>query len=241
MEVAVTNDGTAFVANQVSGTVSVIPSGANIVSRTIQVSSTPGKTDNPHGIAAGPDGTIYVTNISSNEVAVIKPGADTVAYRIPVSGGPQEAAVGQDGTLYVTTVESRVLSVIPPGATAVGSSIPTDSNSGHLAVAPDGTVVVASPGNGTGNGSVSRYVPTAAGAAPSAASKPASAITQPQQAEPVAAGTPSAGGIASPWNTMTVIAGGAATAAIAVAVLLVALGRRKRSALRDGGKPRSAT
>ena len=71
MEVAVTKDGTAFVTNQDDGTVAVIPAGANAVARTIQVSSTPGKTENPHGIAAGPDGTIYVTNISSNHVAAI--------------------------------------------------------------------------------------------------------------------------------------------------------------------------
>lgn len=45
MEVAVTKDGTAFVTNQGDGTVSVIPAGANNVSRTIQVSSNPGKTE----------------------------------------------------------------------------------------------------------------------------------------------------------------------------------------------------
>ena len=42
VEVAVTKNGTAFVTNQYGGTVSVIPAGANTVSRTIQVSSTPG-------------------------------------------------------------------------------------------------------------------------------------------------------------------------------------------------------
>lgn len=126
-----TPDGTLYVAHQDSATgqdvVGVIPAGipagANAVARTIQVSNIPGKTENPHGIAAGPDGTIYVTSISSNQVAVIGPGADTVAYRIPVPGGPREAAVGQDGTLYVTGVLNRVLSLIPPGATTVGASI----------------------------------------------------------------------------------------------------------------------
>lgn len=73
VEVAVTSDGTAFVANQVDGTVPVIPAGANAVARTIQVGSIPGKTENPHGIAAGPDRAIYVASISSDQVAVIKP------------------------------------------------------------------------------------------------------------------------------------------------------------------------
>jgi YVTN family beta-propeller protein len=152
---AMAPDGTLYVAHQDSATgkdvVGVIPAGGAGVARSIPVSR------GNHLIAAGPDGTIYVTSISSNHVAVIEPGAETVAYNIPVPGGPQEAAVGHDGTLYVTGVLNRVLSRIPPGATAVGASIPTDSNPGRLAVAPDGTVIVASPGNGTGNGSVSRY------------------------------------------------------------------------------------
>ncbi|BAS14153.1 hypothetical protein AHiyo8_24560 [Arthrobacter sp. Hiyo8] len=115
----------------------------------------------------------------------------------------------------------------------MGSSIPTDKNSGHLAVAPDGTLIVTSPGNGTGDGSVSRYAAVAAGATTSAASKPAPAATT--------ARTQSDDGTVSPWSIITAIGGAAAIVAIAVAVFIVASGRRKRSALGDGGKPRSAT
>lgn len=156
-----------------------------------------------------------------------------MAYRIYVPGGPQEAAVGQDGTLYVTSALSRVLSVITPGATTTVASIPTDSNPGHLAVAPDGTVLVASPGNGTGNGSVSRYAPAAAGAAPTTASAPAPGVTPPQGTEQASGGTQAADAAASPWNSPAGIAGAAGAAAIAVVVFIVAAGRRRKAALRD--------
>jgi hypothetical protein len=129
----------------------------------------------------------------------------------------------------VTTVQDRVLSVIPPGATAVGSAIPTEKNSGHLAVAPDGTLIVTSPGSGIGDGSVSRYAAVAPGATTSTTSKPA------------LPGTPSGVGTLSPWSIITAIGGGAAIVAIAVAVFIVAAGRRRRSALGDPSKPRSAT
>ncbi|MFB9712810.1 hypothetical protein [Arthrobacter methylotrophus] len=97
-----------------------------------------------------------------------------------------------------------------------------------------------SPGNGTGNGSVSRFASTAGGAATSAASTPASASARPRQTDQ-AAGTPSGNGMVGPWNSMTAIAGGAATVAIAVAVFMLAAGRRKRSGLGGSGNTGSAS
>lgn len=142
-EVAVAQDGTVYVTNQVGGTVSVIPPGAS-TSRTVQVSSAAGETDNPHGIAVGPDGTVYVADITANDVAVIKPGGSTPSYRVPVPGGPKEVAVASDGTAYVLSSADH-LSVIPPGATAVTSSLPTAHNPGHIAVRANGSVLITVP------------------------------------------------------------------------------------------------
>ncbi|GAA3311358.1 Vgb family protein [Arthrobacter ramosus] len=140
-EVAVAKDGTAYVTNQNDGTVSVIPAGASRVSRTIQVSSTPGRTSDPHGIAVGPDGTVYVTNITANDVAVIKPGGAAVAYRVAVPGGPKEVAVGSDGAVYVLYMANG-LSVIRPGGTSVSLGLPAGQDPGHLALEPDGSLIV---------------------------------------------------------------------------------------------------
>jgi hypothetical protein len=129
------------VTNQNDGTVSVIPPGADRVSRTIDVSSTPGRTGDPHGIAVGPDGAVYVTNITANDVAVIKPGDSAVAYRVAVPGGPKEVSVGVDGTVYVLYMANG-LSVIRPGGTSVSLGLPTGQDPGHLAVAPNGSVLV---------------------------------------------------------------------------------------------------
>jgi YVTN family beta-propeller protein len=207
---AMAPDGTLYAAYQDSATgqdvVGAIPPGANAAARTIQVSSIPGTTENPHGIATGPDGTIYVASISSNHVAVIEPGAETVAYNIYVPGGPQEAAVGQDGTLYVTGVLNRVLSVVPP--------VPRP----RAPPSPPTATPVTSQWLRTGQSS---WRARATARCPGTPPLPRGAATD-TQATDAAAG---------PWNSPAGIAGGAGAAVVAAAVFIVAAGRRRKAAL----------
>jgi YVTN family beta-propeller protein len=228
----VTKDGTAFVTNQTAGTVSVIPAGADTVSKTIELVSDTGTSEEPHGITAGPDGTVYVANIKSSDIAVIKPGADTVSDRIFVEGGPQDVAIAQDGSLYVTSVLTQKLSVIRPDSTDVSGSLPTDGSPGHLAVAPDGSVIVISPETGAAGGSVVRF----SAAALAEASQGSTAATPPASAAPAAtradeaAAQPSSGS----WNALPAVAGGVAAAVVRVAVWILVNARRRRAGLAVG-------
>jgi YVTN family beta-propeller protein len=96
--VAFMPDGTkAYVANTVSGTVSVIKTNiANgIISRpTLHI---PVGTE-PYGLALTPNGKkLYVTNARSNSVSVIDTTTDTVTKTIQVNAEPRGLAITNDG------------------------------------------------------------------------------------------------------------------------------------------------
>lgn len=127
-----------YAANQLAGTVTVIPAGAPSPSHTIDV----GAGTHPHGVAAAPDGTVYVANIMTNEVAVIEPGGTAVARRIPVGKAPQEVLAAADGTVYVTNSLDDSVSVIPAGAAAATRTIAVGDDPSRMVERGDGSVVV---------------------------------------------------------------------------------------------------
>ena len=94
---AVTAAPTAFVANNLSGTVSAIDTASNAVVDTITVGTRPTE------IAITPDGTTaYVANFSSGTVSAIETATDTVVRTITVGTQPQGIALSPDGaTAYV--------------------------------------------------------------------------------------------------------------------------------------------
>jgi YVTN family beta-propeller protein len=100
----------AYVANQGSGTVSVIDTAIN----PPQVVATVPVGTNPAGVAVTPDGThAYVTNFFSNNVSVIDSANNTVAATVDVGDRPNQAAVTPDGKyVYVTNSNSNNVSVI---------------------------------------------------------------------------------------------------------------------------------
>src|SRR5580704_5844937 len=82
----------AYVANDVSGTVSVFDTATNIVVATIPVGS------DPFAVGITPDGRhAYVANVSSNSVSVVSTAANTVVATVPVGSGPFGIAVTPDG------------------------------------------------------------------------------------------------------------------------------------------------
>src|SRR5439155_8362567 len=82
--VAITPDGRkAYVANTVSGTVSVIPLNLRNGSVSRPTVHIPVGTE-PYGLALTPNGTkLYVTNSRSNSVSVISTATDTVIATRP--------------------------------------------------------------------------------------------------------------------------------------------------------------
>jgi YVTN family beta-propeller protein len=119
----------------VSGTVSVIDTATNKVTKTIEVGL------HPVGMALSPGGDrIYVTNANSDTVSVIDTATDTVMKtlnvgvagrgRVPVLGSsPNAVTVSPDGrTLYVANASQNAVAVVDPdrkATNAVKGFIPT--------------------------------------------------------------------------------------------------------------------
>ncbi|MEA5457330.1 hypothetical protein SPF06_21650 [Sinomonas sp. JGH33] len=222
-EVAVGKDGTAYVTSQEAGVVSVMPPGAARVARTVQVSATPGTTDNPHGIAVGPDGSVYVADITGNAIAVIKPGGTAVACRVPVKN-PKEVAVGADGTVYALAAAQN-LSVIRPGGTEVALSVAVSASPGHLAVAPNGSVLITNPQEHTVSVLGPELLRPGAPAAAAQSTAPQSPAVGPSQQ------MQASGGDSSPWGSMPIVLGVSVLVVLAAAAAVIVTGRRRKRQL----------
>ncbi len=156
--VATSPDGQyTYVANQGSGTVSVVDNTTNTVVKTITVGSL------PTGVAVSPDGnTVYVTNRASGTVSMIdtnpaSPTYNTVAKTVKVGSSPTDVAVSPDGNeVYVTNQSSNTVSVIDTDPThittyrTVVKTITVGTGPTGVAVSPDSnTVYVTNRTSGT--------------------------------------------------------------------------------------------
>jgi YVTN family beta-propeller protein len=94
--VAVSSDGSkVYIANQSSGTISIIDAATNTVTATISVG---GISADPNGVAITPDGRkVFVAIPAFNTVAVIATGTNTVTM-IAVGIEPIDVAVNPDGS-----------------------------------------------------------------------------------------------------------------------------------------------
>lgn len=119
--VAVSPDGRyAYITNRNSDSVSVIDTGTNTVTATIDirfVSSIGIVDDEPTGVAISPDGRhAYITNTFSGLVSAIETESNTITANFPGFGGPVGVAVSPDGRYaYVTNYFSDSVSVIDTG------------------------------------------------------------------------------------------------------------------------------
>jgi YVTN family beta-propeller protein/VCBS repeat-containing protein len=145
--VAVSPDGSyTYLANQGSGTVSVIDNNTGAVVSTITVGTS------PTGVAISPDGSkVYVTNSGSGTVSVINTSTNKVKSTVKVGLNPTGVAVSPDSsTVYVANRTSGTVSVIITSTNTVASTISVGSSPSGVAVSPDGgKVYVTNSGSGT--------------------------------------------------------------------------------------------
>jgi YVTN family beta-propeller protein len=127
----------AYIANERSGSVSVIDAASGAVVATLPVG------DVPQGVAAGPTGTrVYVANRRSNDIAVIDTAANVVVATIAAGDSPYGIAVSPDGrTVYVANTFSNVLSVIDATTHRVVGTVAVDAHPKGVAVNPAGSRV----------------------------------------------------------------------------------------------------
>jgi YVTN family beta-propeller protein len=130
----------AYITNLNSNTVSVINTGNNNLTDTIQVGN------DPLGVAVSPDGTkVYVTNTNygyRGSVSVIDTARSEVTAIVDVGNkySPCGIAVTPDGKkLYVTDRDINGISVIDTSTNTVTATVPAGINPLGVAITPDGT------------------------------------------------------------------------------------------------------
>ena len=135
----------AYVANSADGTVSVINTATNTVSKTLTVGS------NPYAVSVTPDGkNVYVTNGNSGTVSVISTTSNTVTSTITVGTNPYGITASPDGTkIYVTNNGSNSVSIISTATNTVSGTVTVGTNPYGVIVSPDNSKVYVV--NGTSN------------------------------------------------------------------------------------------
>jgi YVTN family beta-propeller protein len=138
ISIAMSTDGSkAYVANALSGTVSVIDTKTNTVSATLPV-LIGGRLN---GVAVPPDeDRLYVAEVSSGQVYVLSLPGGTHVERIKVRDFPQGMGLSPDGKrLYVVNTASDNVSVIDTASNELLINIPVGARPHSIAIARDGT------------------------------------------------------------------------------------------------------
>ncbi|SFE33447.1 YVTN family beta-propeller repeat protein [Spirosoma endophyticum] len=127
----------AYIANQGSGTVSVINTATNQVVSTIGVGSS------PYGVSVSPDGSrVYVANQLSNNVSVINTATNQVVATIGVGVRPTGVSMSPDGSrVYVANQLSDNVSVINTATNEVVATIGVGESPIGVSVSLDGSRV----------------------------------------------------------------------------------------------------
>ncbi|MBO8185236.1 IPT/TIG domain-containing protein [Streptomyces spirodelae] len=133
------------VANNGSGTVSVIDSGTHTLTTSF------GPVNSPIGVQVTPDNThVYVANSASDSVSVINRDSFSVVREIRVGKNPFTLRVSPGGVRgYVTNRGSDTVSMIDTTTNAVIATIPVGRGPTGVVVAPDALEVYAA--NNAGN------------------------------------------------------------------------------------------
>ena len=125
---------TAYVVNELSGSVTPIDTATNTPGAAIAGGSIPMR------LAITPDGrTAYIANFSSGLVTPIDTATNTPGAAIPVGTDPFGVAITPDGkTAYVTNVGSNSVTPIDTATNTPGAAIPGGTTPAGVAITPDG-------------------------------------------------------------------------------------------------------
>ena len=125
----------AYVANSANGTVSVINTATNTVTKTLTVGA------NPYAVTLTPNGAFaYITNGNSGSVSIINTSSNTVTGTIGVGTNPYGIATSPDGTkVYVTNNGSNTVSVINTATNTVIATVAVGTHPRRINITPDGT------------------------------------------------------------------------------------------------------
>jgi YVTN family beta-propeller protein len=137
---------TAYVANELSGTVTPIKTATNTAGTPITVGT------EPIAIGITPDGkTAYVANVGSGTVTPIRTATNTAGTPITVGSDPNAIGITPDGkTAYVVNDGSGTVTPIRTATNTAGTPIPVGSTPYAIAITPDGkTAYVANVGSDT--------------------------------------------------------------------------------------------
>ena len=135
----------AYVANSSNGTVSVINTATNVVTKTLTVGA------NPYAVTLTPSGAFaYITNGNSASVSIINTSTNTVTGTIAVGTNPYGITTSPDGTkVYVTNNGSNTVSVINTATNTVTATVTVGANPYGVIVSPDASKAYVV--NGTSN------------------------------------------------------------------------------------------
>ena len=133
-----TAQSTAYVANFLGNSVSVVDLSTSTVTTTIDVGIAPFSS-----VVNPTNNKVYVANRGSNSVSVIDAMTNTVETTISVGTQPQAMALSPDGTrLYVPNKFSSSLSVINTTDNSIVTTIDIGGEPYATAVSPDGSTVL---------------------------------------------------------------------------------------------------
>jgi YVTN family beta-propeller protein len=138
------NGSRVYVANELSGTVSVIDTALNTVVGTVTVG------DGPRSVAVNPAGTrVYVVNNLAFTVSVLDTTTLEVVATVGVGQRPVGVAVDPAGArVYVTNAMANTLTVLDAVDHALVATVPTDLSPRGVAVHPSGSHVYVATGAG---------------------------------------------------------------------------------------------
>ncbi|AKB18679.1 PKD domain-containing protein [Methanosarcina sp. WWM596] len=142
-EIAVTQDGTVYVANSGDGSensssISIIDTATKTVIDTLSA----GGNGTFVGVAVNPAGTkVYVTNSGDGTISIIDTITRKIIDTVNVGDTPERIVFTPDGTkLYVVNSGSNNISVIDTATNNITATLETDDPWG-VAIMPDGTKV----------------------------------------------------------------------------------------------------
>ncbi|HET9451613.1 MAG TPA: YncE family protein [Aggregicoccus sp.] len=130
-EVSFSPDGRrAFVANGLSGTLSVLDVASRQVTATLRVGR------DPVGAWPGADGLLYADNELGQTLSVVDPAGPSVLRSLTLGFTPGMAAATPEGQLWVSDSSNARVVVYPPGGSVPLGAVPTGEGAHGLAFSP---------------------------------------------------------------------------------------------------------